>query len=82
VTPAAEARAYEELVEFIAGGTTPQAVADFEPSATTKQRVAELVAREKVAGLTADEARELDHFLTVEHLMRLAKAKARCRIPQ
>lgn len=82
MTPAAEARAYDELVDFIARGTTPEAVARFEPSAATKDRVAELVNREKDAGLSADEARELDHFLTLEHLLRLAKAKAGGRTPR
>lgn len=76
MTPAIESRAYDELVDFIAGGTTPEAVARFEPSVATKSRVAELVEREKEIGLTPEEARELDHFLTLEHLMRLAKAKA------
>lgn len=79
MTPATEARAYDEIVDFIAAGTTPEAVAGFEPSVATKSRVAELVQREKEGGLTPDDARELDHFLTLEHLMRLAKAKARHR---
>lgn len=43
MTPAIESRAYDELVDFIAGGTTPEAVARFEPSVATKGRVAELV---------------------------------------
>jgi hypothetical protein len=76
---AAETRVYEELVDFIAGGTTPQDVIRFEPSRSTKERVADLIEREKAAGLADDDARELDHFLTIEHLMRLAKAKARLK---
>jgi hypothetical protein len=40
---------------------------------------AHLIEREKAAGLADDDARELDHFLTIEHLMRLAKAKARLK---
>jgi len=72
-----ESRVYDELVDFIAGGTTPEAIAQFQPSAATRDRVAELVDREKRAGITPAEARELDHFMTLEHLMRLAKAKAR-----
>ena len=77
--PAVDSRAYDELVDFIAGGTTPEAVMRFEPSAATRDRVAELVEREKEFGLTSNEARELEHFLTLEHLMRLAKAKASLR---
>lgn len=72
----AESRVYDELVDFIAGGTTPEAIARFRPSAATRERVAELVEREKRACITPAEARELEHFMTLEHLMRLAKAKA------
>jgi hypothetical protein len=32
---------------------------------------------EKTTGLSADETKELEHYLELEHIMRLAKAKAR-----
>jgi hypothetical protein len=70
-------RVYDEFVEFIASGTTPQAVVDFQPSDATKERVADLIHREKTSGLLADERSELDHYLQLEHIMRLAKARAR-----
>jgi hypothetical protein len=70
-------RAYEEIIDFIAAGTTPDHVAAFRPSKAAKRRVAELIQREKTAGLTADERSELDHYLQLEHLMRMAKARAR-----
>lgn len=72
-------RVYEELVEFIAGGTTPDSVARFEPSQDTKDYVADLLHKEKTAGLSPEESSELDHFVKLEHLMRLAKARARAR---
>ncbi len=74
-------RAYEEIVDFIAAGTTPQAVAQFEPSQQTKDHVADLIHREKTTGLSPEEASELDYYLRVEHLMRLAKARARSYCP-
>jgi hypothetical protein len=70
-------RAYDEIVDFIAGGTTPDAVARFGPSDETRRRVADLIHREKTSGLTPDETSELDHYVKIEHLMRLAKARAR-----
>jgi hypothetical protein len=70
-------RAYDEIVEFIASGTTPDTVAHFEPSQQTKDYVADLLHKEKTTGLTAEESSELDHFIKLEHLMRLAKARAR-----
>lgn len=70
-------RAYEEVIEFIAAGTSPQNVIAFRPSENAKERVADLIDREKVASLLPDEKSELDHYLQLEHLMRLAKARAR-----
>ncbi len=70
-------RAYDEIVDFIAAGTTPEGVAQFEASQETKDRVAHLIHREKTEGLTPDETVELDHYVRLEHLMRLAKARAR-----
>ncbi len=69
-------RPYEELVQFIAS-LSPREVVDFKPSEPTRQRVWELIDRQKDAPLPADERSELDHYLEIEHLMRLAKAHAR-----
>jgi hypothetical protein len=68
---------YEEVIDFIAAGASSDAVAAFRPSDAAKTRVADLIAREKTIGLNQTETRELEHFLQLEHLMRLAKAKAR-----
>ncbi len=70
-------RVYEEVVDFIAAGATPRGVADFRASEEARSYVADLIAREKTSGLSAEETSELDHFLQMEHLMRLAKALAR-----
>jgi hypothetical protein len=69
--------AYEEIVNFVAAGTNPQGVIDFHPSAAATAKVAELLEREKIGGLSEEERSELDNFLQLEHFMRLAKAKAR-----
>jgi hypothetical protein len=69
--------AYDEFVDFIAGGSTPQAVIDFRPSDRTTARVADLIHRQKTASLSPDETAELDKYLYIEHIMRLAKARAR-----
>lgn len=70
-------KAYNEIVDFIASGTTPRSVADFRASDSTRQRVAELIELEKTDSLSLEERSELDRFLELEHIMRLAKAKAR-----
>lgn len=74
-------KAYEEVIDFIAAGTTPQNVIAFRPSAAAQERVADLLSREKEGQLSAEEKSELDHYLQLEHLMRLAKARARDFLP-
>lgn len=74
--------AYQEVIDFIAAGQPSVAVAHFVPSEATKERVAYLITQEKNNGLTPDETSELEHYIQLEHLMRLAKAKARVLITQ
>jgi hypothetical protein len=69
--------AYLEIIDFIAAGTTPEAVVNYHPSPEAQQRVAELIEREKDGGLSADEKAELDHYIELEHILRMAKARAR-----
>src|SRR5919205_733252 len=68
-------KVYDEVIEFIAS-SSPQNVIAFRPSEEAKARVADLIFREKTEGLSEDERSELDHYLQIEHLMRLAKARA------
>jgi len=68
---------YLEIIDFIASGTTPQAVVDYRPSEEAQNRVAELIQREKEGTLTPEEKSELDHFTDLEHILRVAKARAR-----
>lgn len=72
-------KAHEEVIDFIAA-SSPRAVADFHPSEEARSRVADLVAREKGDGLSAGETSELEHYLQLEHLMRLAKVRARLHL--
>jgi hypothetical protein len=67
---------YEEIVEFIAS-LRPRELLEFKPSEPARQRVWDLLERQKSGPLPGDERAELDHYLEVEHLMRLAKAHAR-----
>jgi len=70
-------RAYEEVIEFIAAGTSPSSVISFQPSEAVKERVSDLIYREKSGGISSEEKSEFDHYLQLEHLMSLAKARAR-----
>ncbi|OUL30388.1 hypothetical protein [Nostoc sp. 106C] len=69
-------KVYDEIIDFIAAGTTPQSVVKFQLSDSTKERLEYIVYQHKMGQLTPEEKKELDYFLTLEHIMTLAKAKA------
>lgn len=69
-------KVYDEIIDFIAAGTTPQSVIDFHLSATAGERLEDLVYKHQTGELTPEEKKELDILLTLEHIMRLAKARA------
>jgi hypothetical protein len=68
---------YMEFIDFVAAGTTPEDVINFRPSAQAQERLSELLERNREGTLTEDESAELDKAMTLEHIMRIAKAKAR-----
>lgn len=72
--------AYEEIVDFIAAGPSTGDVAGFQASPELKARVVELLDLEKSGIATKTDIAELEHYLELEHLMRLAKARARERL--
>ena len=75
-------RAYEEVIDFIAGGTTPSKIIAFRPSEASKMRVSELIDKAKNACISAEEKEELNHYMQLEHMMRLAKARAQRYVVQ
>ncbi|MCI5158651.1 MAG: hypothetical protein D3906_09490, partial [Candidatus Electrothrix sp. AUS1_2] len=54
-------KAYEEVVDFIASGTSPDTVAVFKPSDAVSKRVRDLLYFEKTRGLTHEETSEQNH---------------------
>jgi hypothetical protein len=73
-------KAYEEIVDFIASGPDSAQVAGFQISDDVRTRVGELIQREKLDALSPEEKGELEHYMEIEHLIRLAKARAREKI--
>lgn len=70
-------KAFEEIVGFVAAGASREEVLRFQASDETKARVEHLVRKEKIEGLLPEETSELDDYLRLEHLMRMAKSRAR-----
>ena len=70
-------KSYDEIIDFIAGGTTPEAVVAFRPSERVQERVAVLVERSQDGSISPEEQSELEDYLQLEHIMIMAKARAR-----
>jgi hypothetical protein len=70
-------RSYDEIVDFFAAGTTPEALGAFRPSEKARRRVEELVDKGKDGSISMEEQSELDDYLQLEHILILAKARAR-----
>ena len=73
-------QAYEEILDFLAAGTTAESIANFRPSEKVQARVRELIDRRNEAKITPSEEEELDEYLRLEHLMIMAKAQAQIRL--
>ena len=71
-------KAYAEIVEFFAAGTTPQSIVNFQLSDEGKEYIEDLIYRYKTPGevLTKEDKKELENFLVIEHLLILIKALA------
>ena len=68
--------AYEEVAEFIAA-LDPKRLLELRPSEVVQSRVNELIDKKKDADLSHDEQYELDRYMALEHLIALAKVRAR-----
>ncbi len=70
---------FEEIVKFIADTAGAEKLAAFKPSNAAEQRVAELMTKQQDGSLRPKESEELQLFVQLDHVMSLAKAKARAR---
>jgi hypothetical protein len=73
-------QAYDEILDFLAAGTTAQGISTFRPSVGAQVRVRELIERRREAKITPAEDEELEEYLRLEHLMIMAKARAQVRL--
>ncbi len=70
---------YDSLTEFIAG-MDAQKVLTFYAPADLQARVETLFEKKKEIELSEREKEELDHFFILEHIVRLAKSRAKLKI--
>jgi len=64
------------IIEVLASQPSPEQMLALQPSLELQTRVSSLLARSKEGDLSRREERELERYLTLEHLVRMAKAHA------
>ena len=70
-----QSNVYDELAEFLAS-LAPEKVLAFKPSEKKQHRLSELLLFQQSRDLTLTEKIEIDHFFTLERIIRVAKAHA------
>ena len=70
---------YDHVADFIAG-LDPEKVLELKATEAMSDRMESLVAKKKEEGLSEEEADELNHYLVLERLIRLAKLRARIKL--
>ena len=66
---------YDEVSNFIAS-MNPEKVVAFKPSKANQERLDFLLDKQKEIPLTAEERTELEHYLIINRIVGLAKARA------
>jgi hypothetical protein len=70
---------YDDVADFIAN-MNPTKILELKAPKESQDRLWALIEKEKESSLSPLEKDELDHFLVLERLIRLAKAHARQRL--
>lgn len=73
----AKLSAYDEVYDFLLTSPTPEQITAFRTSEATQARVRYLLDTNRNGTLTTEEQAELDEFASVEHFVRVLKARAR-----
>lgn len=73
--PALPAAAYRHILDFLASDPSPEQITAFRPIPEAQERLRLLLTRRQEGQLTELEARELEEFAHIEHLM----VMIRCR---
>lgn len=67
---------YDQIAEFMAG-MDPNKMIAFKASPENQKRLDHLLDKQKESGLTRKEKTELEHYLIINRIIGLAKARAR-----
>jgi predicted house-cleaning noncanonical NTP pyrophosphatase (MazG superfamily) len=72
---------YDSVADFIAS-MNPAKILELRADPEMQKRLEELIDKEKTSFLDQEEKEELDHYIVLERLIRLAKARALLRLSQ
>jgi hypothetical protein len=66
---------YDELAYFLAS-LSPRKVLQYKASPKAQERVNQLLLKNRNSGLSVEEQAEMERYMTLEHIIRLAKSKS------
>ena len=66
----------DEVLEFLASLPEPEDILKFRPSDRLQTRISQLLEKNRNTGLSPNEEIEWEHYQYLEHLVRIAKARA------
>lgn len=67
---------YEQVLEFLAAGPSVQEIAAYRPPRAAQARFSRLLEANRSRTLSPDEEEELDHYVSMDRMLSLLKAKA------
>lgn len=73
---------YEQVLDFLASGPSAQEIIAYRPSKAAQARFNRLLEAKRERQLSAQEEEELDHYITMDRMLSLLKAKASSRLEQ
>ncbi len=71
-----------DVLETLASLPTPEEILALRPSAALQERLEELLEKNRSGSLSPDEQRAWEQYQYVEHLVRMAKARAALKLKQ
>ncbi|MEM7580429.1 MAG: hypothetical protein AAF316_11380 [Cyanobacteria bacterium P01_A01_bin.80] len=71
-----------EVVEFLASLPTPEAIIALRPSETLQTQISNLLEKNRTVGLTPEDEKIWQGYQYLEHIVRMAKARAFLKLKQ
>jgi hypothetical protein len=71
---------YEQVLEFLASGPSSQEIVAYKPSKAAQTHFSRLLEANRERRLSPQEEEELDHYIAMDRMLSLLKAKASTRL--